>query len=277
MGKRDDDERSEIIDFEGVRHAPENEAGVIMLFAKLHRRLGFPVLERIQDRFPDCWVVQKTPSGTRKTWIEFEYESANFKPHLRQLHKIRPRKGFVVCWYHNWAECEKYADVRELRQYIGFGGRVWIQSTRPKFQGGLDDAPRRRKDFWSWTVAGRSRPGDILLMWRAGTKAEARKWGVDQNLLHSIANIYEITSVPKKDKRWKWGANVRQIALLQNPLRLGALKSDPTIKNTPWIRAKMQGRWDVTANWWRLREMIVRLNPYLKKDNRFLEIDSRIM
>ena len=44
------------MDFEGVQHAPENEAGVIVLFAKMHRRLDFPVLKRIQDCFLDCWV-----------------------------------------------------------------------------------------------------------------------------------------------------------------------------------------------------------------------------
>ena len=78
MGASREHERSEPIATEGVQHAPENEKGVILLFAKLHKKIGFPIVDRIQDRFPDCYAYLRTSNGTRRIWIEFEYRSNAF-------------------------------------------------------------------------------------------------------------------------------------------------------------------------------------------------------
>lgn len=270
-------ERSEPIAIEGVQHAPENEAGVILLFAKLHKKIGFPIIDRIQDRFPDCYAYRRTPNGTRRIWIEFEYRSNAFKKHLRQLKGVRPKKGVIVCWHHDWLGCERHAEVIELRTRIGLGRHVWLQSTLPSHQGGLDAAPSMKRNRWSWSVSGRARPGDLVLMWRAGTKAGARRENVDEDLLHSFANIFEVTTRPWRDRRWGWQANVRQLALLRNPLRLGALRADRILSRTPWMKFSLQGRWDVTPYWWRLSELIARLNPELKKNQRFQAANLEIM
>jgi hypothetical protein len=269
MGASRERERSEPIAIEGVQHAPENEAGVILLFAKLHKKIGFPIIDRIQDRFPDCYAYLRTANGTRRIWIEFEYRSNAFKRHLSQLKGVRPKKGFVVCWHHDWLGCERHVKVIELRTCIGLGRRVWLQSTRPKYQWGLDQTPYRRRNRMEWTVSGRARPGDLVLMWRAGTTAEAKKYEADEDLLHSFANIFEVTTRPWRDRRWGWQADVRQLALLRNPLRLGALRADRILSRTPWMKFSLRGRWDVTPYWWRLSELIVRLNPELKKNKRF--------
>lgn len=265
-------ERSEPIDVPGVRHAPENEAGVVLLFAKTHKRLGFPIIDKIQEGFPDCWAFQHTLRGTRRVWIEFEFRSRGFRSHLkshaRQLKMIRPKRGYVVCWENDWPECRRYVEVLELRSSLGSGFRVWVQAARPKYQTGLDEAPRRRKNEWSWTVHGRARPGDLVLMWRAGTPSEARRYEVDPDLLQSFANIYEVTSLPRRDRKWGWTANVRQIALLQKPLRLGALRADPILRETSWMKGNLQGRKDVTPYWWRFYDLVVRLNPALKNDEK---------
>jgi hypothetical protein len=263
------EERSELIDFQGVRHAPENEMGVVLLFAKLHRMLGFPVVDVIQPHFPDCWAIQKIGNGTRRVWIEFEYASRGFKSHVRQLRGLRPRRGIVICWHHDWRECERYATVIELRRHIAAGCRVWLQSTLPEYQRGLDEAPFKRKGTWNWSVPSRARPGDLLLMWRAGTRAQARKHDVDVELLQSLANIYEVTSIPKPDRRWGTTANVWQVVLLDEPLRWGAIRSDAVLHSAPWVRASMQGRPEVTPYWWRIYELLVQLNPRLKKHKSF--------
>jgi len=215
-------ERSDLIAFRGLHYAPENELGVVLLFGKIHRELGFPEIDVIGADFPDCWAYQKTTRGTRRIMIEFEFKTRSFKKHVkkheRELRLLKPRRGIVICWEHHWPYVEKYADVIELKTAVGFGKRVWIQCTNPKYQGGLDDAPMRLKMQWEWTVSYRARPNDIVLMYRCGTKWEARRYGVDETLLQSIANIYEVTSLPEKDKEFGRYAHVRQVARLREPL-----------------------------------------------------------
>jgi hypothetical protein len=263
-------ERSDLIAFRGLRYAPENELGVVLLFGKIHRDLGFPEIDLIGSGFPDCWAYQKTTRGTRRIWIEFEFRTRSFKTHTQRLRVMKPKRGIVVCWEHNWPYVEKYADVIELKTAVGFGKRVWLQCTNPESQGGLDDAPMWQKTQYEWTVSARARPSDIVLMYRSGTKREARRYGVDETLLQSIANIYEVTSLPERDKKWGRYAYVRQVRLLREPLRLEHLRKDIYLKNAGWVRARLQGRPEVTAHWWRLLPLILQINPELRKDKRFL-------
>lgn len=264
------DERSDLIAFDGMRYAPENELGVVLLFGKMHKDLGFPELDVIQPQFPDCWAFQKTQAGTRRVWIEFEYRSRSFKPHVRQLRHLRPKKGIVVCWENDWPEVRRYAEVIELKTEVGFGKRVWLQCTGPRYQNELDEVYRRRKGDWTWTVSGRARPGDLVLMYRSGTKSEARRYDADETLLQSIANVYEVTSYPKWNKKWKWEANVRQIADVEEPLRLEHLRDDPILRRAGWVRAQFRGRPEVTAHWWRLRQLILQMNKSLQRNKQFL-------
>ena len=264
------DERSDLIAFKGLRYAPENELGVVLLFGKIHRDLGFPEIDVIGPGFPDCWAYQKTRRGTRRIWIEFEFRTRSFKTHTQRLRSMKPKRGIVVCWEHNWPYLEKYADVIELKTAVGFGKRVWLQCTNPEYQGTLDDAPMRRRTQWEFTVSARARPNDIVLMYRSGTKREARRYEVDETLLQSIANIYEVTSLPEIDKKWGRSAYVRQVGLLREPLRLEHLREDIYLKNAGWVRAKLQGRPEVTAHWWRLLQLILQMNPKLRKDKKFL-------
>ena len=265
------DERSDLISFRGLRYAPENELGVVLLFGKIHRDLGFPEIDMIRRDFPDCWAYQKTGRGTRRIWIEFEFRTRSFKTHTRQLRSLKLKRGIVVCWDHDWPDVDKYADVIELKTAVGFGKRVWIQCTNPEYQPGLDDAPKRRKRQWDWTVSHRARPKDIVLMYRSGTKSEARRHGADEKLLQSIANIYEVTSMPKKEKKWRRWAYVRQLTSLREPLRLQHLKQNMFLKNAGWVRAQLQGRPEVTAQWWRLLQLILEMNPELRKNRKFLK------
>ena len=116
-----------------------------------------------------------------------------------------------------------------------------------------------------------------MLMWRAGTKTEAKRWDAEEDLLHSIANIYEVTTEPRYDRSRKWQASVRQVARLNQPLRLEALRADRILRDTPWMRASLQGRWDLTPYWWRFYELILRLNPELKRNRRFLRASAEVV
>ncbi|MBX3390520.1 MAG: hypothetical protein KF691_13810 [Phycisphaeraceae bacterium] len=102
----------EPIDFELLRNAPVNEAGVIFLFGCLARKLGY-IVEAIQPTFPDCEAKRKNADGRlRRVRIEFEYESRNFL-----LHKHDPALcDVIVCWRNNWEGCP--IEVVELSKHL---------------------------------------------------------------------------------------------------------------------------------------------------------------
>jgi len=102
------------VDFRGLRHEPTNEAGVIFLFGMVARELGYMV-EAVQDGFPDCEAKRQIALGKwQKVFIEFEFESRNFRDHGH------PTDGcdVIVCWHHNWPDCPDSLDVLELKAAI---------------------------------------------------------------------------------------------------------------------------------------------------------------
>ncbi|HAM51132.1 MAG TPA: hypothetical protein DCP92_10755 [Nitrospiraceae bacterium] len=245
-----------------MRHAPENELGVVFLFSKVSKRLGFPEIDIIQPHFPDCWAYRRTNKGVIPTWIEFEFHSHTFKSHLKDIKKIKPSKGIVVCWDHDWKECEKYVEVIDLRSHLGLGRQVWIQNTKPQYQHGFDEIPRRRTQGWTWSVAPGSRPGDLLLMYRAGLVRDARLYEVNEELLQSISHICVIKSFPMRRKDFGYGAEVAQLVILKNPLRLEQMKNDRVLKSAPFVLRNLFGRSNVTPYWYRLYDLVMKLNPY---------------
>jgi len=67
---------------------PRCENGVVSVFAKLHRFLGFPYLRTVQSRFPDCIAVDLKGKEVR---IEFEEPSDNFDHDPKKC-------DLIVCW-----------------------------------------------------------------------------------------------------------------------------------------------------------------------------------
>jgi hypothetical protein len=260
-------ERSLPINFQGMRYAPENEQGVVFLFSKVAKRLGFPEIDIIQPQFPDCWVHRRTSSGVARTWIEFEFHSSGFKQHLTKhkgvFKKIRPKRGIVVCWEHNWKECEKYVEVIELKSLLGFGRQVWVQNTLPRYQEGLDNISKRQSRDNYWSVAPGARPGDLVLMYRAGTKSAARRFKSNDELLQSITNVFLVKSYPKRERKKESQAysEVVQIAKLKKPLRLEHMRRDRILKSAPFVMVNMFGRNNVTSYWYRLYDLMLKLNP----------------
>lgn len=78
-------------------YEPTDEIGVVYLFAKYHKQLGFPHVKLIRDGFPDAMVLNH--DGSEKA-VEFEYRSANFLNHGHDASKC----DFIVCWEHDWTD-----------------------------------------------------------------------------------------------------------------------------------------------------------------------------
>ncbi|MBN8597480.1 MAG: hypothetical protein J0L78_07375 [Planctomycetes bacterium] len=100
------------LNFDFLRHAPVNEAGVVYLFGCLATTLGYSV-EAIQIGFPDCEAKRKGKDGRlRRVRVEFEFESRNFELHKHDASGC----DVIVCWHHNWKECPLH--VVELKSEL---------------------------------------------------------------------------------------------------------------------------------------------------------------
>ncbi|OGI01116.1 MAG: hypothetical protein A2Y25_09980 [Candidatus Melainabacteria bacterium GWF2_37_15] len=102
------------MDFEGLRHEPINEQGVVFLFGKIHEKLGITV-EAVKTGFPDCEdkrLIDKNKNHWERVLIEFEYRSKNFLEHGHDPNKC----DVIVCWLHDWQECP--IEVIELKSII---------------------------------------------------------------------------------------------------------------------------------------------------------------
>lgn len=81
-------------------YSPINEeAGVVMIFSKIHSDLGFPKLVSPSARGFDIKNIEYIDDlGTHACTVEFEYYSSNFEAHGHQDLMIDDRKYIVVCW-----------------------------------------------------------------------------------------------------------------------------------------------------------------------------------
>ncbi len=104
-GKRRDRVGEDISRFDlGIREAPTNEMGVVALFSKIHDRIGFPVIVKIQQDFPDC-IAECTRDGQRfRARIEFKYQSSYcYKNKMREGVKgkslfLLKEVDYLICW-----------------------------------------------------------------------------------------------------------------------------------------------------------------------------------
>ena len=89
------------VGFLGLEFAPVNEQGVVALFSKIHKFIGFPRIKYISDFFPDC-------EGTCNIGAEEHWVSIEFKFNLRRtfipksdLTKWKKDVNYLVCWSNN--------------------------------------------------------------------------------------------------------------------------------------------------------------------------------
>lgn len=102
------------ISFRGLRHAPLNELGVVLLFGMVSAELGF-IIESVGTEYPDCEGKRRV-SARDDLWerirIEFEFKSSNFREHGHDPQLC----DLIVCWEHDWPDCP--VEVLELREVI---------------------------------------------------------------------------------------------------------------------------------------------------------------
>lgn len=102
------------IELSGLRHGPVNEQGVALLFGMLAKDLGY-MIEAVQSGFPDCEAKRQIgPERWQRVYIEFEFESRNYREHGHPLNGC----DVIVCWRHNWEECPKHIEVVELSRVV---------------------------------------------------------------------------------------------------------------------------------------------------------------
>lgn len=239
--------RPEVLKDASLHYAPENEQGVVFLFAEWAKRRRIRV-ERIGTGFPDCIAYVPADGKERKVQIEFEYKSRSFKAHGHD-----PRKcDWLVCWENNWPSAPPGLRVIELRREYGLGFNVWIQPIDADKQ---DQLRSRRRDTWS--VAGRAHAGDLVLFY---TKLPEG----------SISHVWKLTENAKsRSAGWKPGkdvmASIQKVAVLKSPLFLQDLKRDRYFATAAFVRGSFRGRPNATEYWSELRELIVSRNPSLRK------------
>ena len=85
------------------------EAGVIMVFTKLHEQLGFKKLVTSSARGFD---IDSIDYKGQDVTVEFEYVSSNYIRHEHPFKMIDGRKYVVICWYD---DCDLKAKLK--REY----------------------------------------------------------------------------------------------------------------------------------------------------------------
>ena len=113
--------RPEVLKCGNMRYAPENELGVVFLFASLAKKWRLQI-DSIQSGFPDCLAYQKVQGKEKRVRIEFEFQAKNFK-----IHRHDPKGcDWLVCWENNWPDAPEGLEIVELRREFGLGFNVWI-------------------------------------------------------------------------------------------------------------------------------------------------------
>lgn len=97
-----------------LRHEPDSEAAVVVLFAMLAAEMGYHI-EKVRSGFPDCEALRRVSErGWQRVLIEFEYESRNFDKHGHDATGC----DVLVCWRHNWPECPAHLEVIDLHSVL---------------------------------------------------------------------------------------------------------------------------------------------------------------
>ncbi len=229
-------------------YAPENELGVVYLFAYVAKRLQFRV-EEIRPQFPDCIAYRRHGDTEKLVRIEFEYRSSNFKAHRHDPKKC----DCIVCWHHDWAGCPKSLEVIELKKEFNVSPKIWIQPSR-KDQWHWLDSPKKNI---SWGLSKQATEGDLLLMYRCYPEK-------------LIKDIYVVTGDKFVRKAsWRKGdcyaAPIKRLCNLDSPIFLEDFQKHRVLKTASFIRRNLQGNLHVSEYWSYIYEMIVKRNPKIIK------------
>jgi len=230
-----------------MQYAPENELGVVFLFAHVAKKLQFKI-EQIRPKYPDCIAFKKAGNIEKKLRIEFEFKSSSFKSHGHNPDEC----DCIVCWHHDWPDAPHDIEIIELKRFFGVGVKVWIQPAIKSQWFHLDE-----NDSLNWALSKRATPGDLLLMYRC---APAK----------SISEIFVFDGELKRgEASWRSGhcyaGTIKRLCNLDSPIFLDDLRTHRIIKTSSFVRRNIQGNLLVSEYWPYLFEIIVNRNPSVKK------------
>jgi hypothetical protein len=246
MPKNKKTERAETL-YEGPMHyAPENELGVVFLFAHLAKRWRLRI-DEIKSGFPDCIAYQKSHGKDKRVRIEFEFKSMSFKNHRHNAKDC----DWIVCWEDNWPSPPKNLNIIELRREYGLGFNIWVMPVREPYKDVLTESEKA-----NWSVPSQAHKDDLVLFYF--TRPEG-----------SINYIYKLLNRATKGKAdWKNGtdfqADIRRVCRLKAPIFLEDIQRHHVLKTAGFVRARFQGRPNATEYWPYLFDLIVKRNPTVK-------------
>jgi hypothetical protein len=230
-----------------MQYAPQNELGVVFLFAQIAKKLQLRV-EEVRPHFPDCIAYKRTGDTEKRVRIEFEFKSINFRSH-----KHDPKEcDCIVCWHHDWPDVPGSIEVIELKRYFGATAKVWIQPVIKNQWHWLDEY-----DEINWGLSKRATPGDLLLMYRCYPEKK-------------ISEVFIFAGELSRAKAdWRegdcYGGVIRRLCDLAAPIFLDDMRNHKVLKTSSFIRGNMQGNLLVSEYWPYLYEMIVTRNPQARK------------
>ncbi len=224
-----------------LQYAPQNEIGVVYLFAHIARKKQFRI-EEIRPQFPDCIAYRRSGDQEKLVRIEFEFRSSSFKAHGHDAKQC----DCIVCWHHDWPDCP--LEVIELKKDFHSVPKIWIQPARKDQWHWLENAKRI-----SWGVSKRATVGDLLLIYRCHPEK-------------TIKEIYTITGEKTRGKAdWRAGdcyaANIERLCSLEAPIFLEDFKSHRVLKTAGFVRRNFQGNLLVSEYWPYIHELIIKRNP----------------
>ncbi len=223
-----------------LQYAPQNELGVVFLFAHIARKKQFRI-EEIRPRFPDCIAYRRSGDEEKLIRIEFEFRSSSFK-----THRHNPKKcDCIVCWHHDWPECP--IEVIELKRDFNSVPKVWIQ---PVIKSQWHNLKLKRLN---WGLSKRASVGDLLLMYRCHPDK-------------AIRDIYVVAGELSRGKAgWRkgycYGGTIQCLCRIDAPLFLEDFKSHRVLRTAGFVRRNFQGNLLVSEYWPYIHELITTRNP----------------
>nr|MDO8100095.1 hypothetical protein [Candidatus Njordarchaeota archaeon] len=99
----------------GMIYEPTEEQGVVSIFGKVHEKLGFEEIWRVEQGYPDA----SAKMNGKLVDIEYEFRSSRFGKHVRGKQWVPgSRLTFIVCWIQDRTVSQlmsaEYPNLKEL-------------------------------------------------------------------------------------------------------------------------------------------------------------------
>jgi hypothetical protein len=229
-------------------YEPKNEAGVIILFTLTMKRLGFSGIIEAKKKFPDC-IARKHANSVP---IEFEYKSKHFVTH-GHLEELGKKKCTIVCWEDNWQNPPKNISIISLSRELGLASRVRLTHAQHKDDIRFLDQTRRKR--FPWSMPAGTKKGDLLLVWRSGSKQSKF-----YDILEALGN-----ATPKHG--YAGWANCRVVCHLRNPVTLQDIRNHNVLGRSAMVKTAffMGSNKELTPYWTWLYQLVVDRNPEVQR------------